>query len=89
MNPVNFPESNSRFGPPSDLVESQCKTIFAFKGQLTKGSIDGSQVVVTAWKPEPWEIERLKNGGSIFLTCIGGLPPHCITTSFEEATNFA
>lgn len=87
MNPVNFPESNARFGPPSDLTEEQCKTIFAFMSEVTGGSVDGANMVVTAWKPTPEELEELNAGNPVFLSCLGGLPPHYLTTNFQNATN--
>jgi hypothetical protein len=32
--------------------------------------------VRVAWKPTEEEIEHLKEGGTIWLSCWGGLPPH-------------
>lgn len=87
MNPVQFPQANTRFGPPEDLEESQCRNIHAFAGEIRGGSIDGSLIVITAWKPTEEEIEQLKRGGYVYLTVIGGLPPHCLTTDFKSAIN--
>lgn len=85
MIPTDFKESNIKFNPPLDLEESQCKTIFGYHGILHGGSCDGSNVVVTAWKPTVEELKKLNDGCPIYLCCIGGLPPHYLCTSFEEA----
>lgn len=87
MIPVAFPEANSRFGPPPDLAESQCMTIQAFTGVVEKGPVEGAEVVVVAWKPSPQEIEAMSKGSPIFLSCLGGLPPHFLTTDFHAATH--
>ena len=87
MIPFKFPEANSRFGPPNDLEESQCFTIDAYQGQVNGGSVDGCQVVVTAWLTQPWELKLLSEGKPLFLSFIGGLPPHFVSMSFEEATH--
>lgn len=87
MNPVNFPEANTNFGPPPDLVETQCRTIPAYLGQAVGGSCDGVSVVVVAWKPDLEELACLVAGGVIYLTCLGGLPPHYLSTNFALARN--
>lgn len=87
MTPINFPEANCRFGPPPDLDESQCRTIFAFRGPVATGSCEGAEMVVTAWKPDANDLVRLNAGEPLFLTVFGGLPPHMVTTNFQEATN--
>jgi hypothetical protein len=85
MEPVHFPEVNAKFRAPSDLSEGQCKTIPSYTGTVNGGSLDGMTIVVTAWKPTEWELEQLNAGNPVFLTCIGGLPPHMMTTSFHHA----
>lgn len=85
MTPVKFPEANSRFGPPEDLAESQCMTIWAYSGTVAGGSVDGAHQVVVAWLPDEQERKRIADGGPIFLSVIGGLPPHYLSTSFAEA----
>jgi hypothetical protein len=87
MTPVNFIEANRLYGAPPDLEESQCKTIHAHVGTVTNGSCEGSPMIVTAWTPDARELARLNAGEPIFLTFLSsGLPPHMVTTSFEEAT---
>jgi len=86
MTPTNFPESNSKFGPPPDLAESQCSTIPAYIGEIKQGSVDGVTIVVVAWQPSDLDLETLNKGCPIFLTVIGGLPPHFLTTNFKTAT---
>jgi len=88
MSPVKFEQSNCEFGPPSDLHESQCMRIPGFKGQVNNGkSVDGAPLVVVAWKPSEEELIRLKEGHPIYLSVIGGLFPHFLTTDFKEAIN--
>lgn len=87
MIPAAFPEANAYFGPPSGMAESQCSPICAYHGMLTSGSLDGSQIIITAWKPEPHELKMLNEGHPIFLTMVGGLPPHMVTTDFNAATH--
>lgn len=86
MTPVHFPEANTRFGPPHDLAEAQCRTIHAYTGTVERGSVEGAAVVVVAWRPSVVDLVKINAGEPIFLSCIGGLPPHMLTTSFEEAT---
>ncbi len=86
MSPIDFPESNHRFGPPKGMDESQVKTIPAFVAEVQRGNLAGVQTVVVAWQPTPAEIEQIKNGAPIFLSMIGGLLPHFLSTSFKEAT---
>jgi len=82
MSPVNFPKSNSTFGPPPDLTEQQVNTVHAFTGVVDGGSLDGMPMVVVAWKPDEQDLEILKRGGAIYLAVMGGLPPHVLTTEF-------
>ena len=85
MTPIKFKEANTQFGPPPDLTESQCQSIPAYVGKISGGSIDGSQVVVVAWKPSPDELIDLNAGIPVYLAMIGGLAPHLLTTNFESA----
>ena len=87
MMPTDFPESNKVFGPPADLVDSQCARIPAYEGENRTGSCDGLPCVVVAWKPTDREIKDIVAGSPIFMTVLGGLPPHFLTTNFAEATN--
>ena len=87
MDPVTFPESNCKFGHPPDLAESQCLTIPAYRGKIVGGSVDGSDVVVVAWQPSPEELGQLAAGKPIFISMLGGLAPHFLTTDFNAATH--
>lgn len=88
MTPAPFPEANTRFGPPQDLTDAQCLPVMAYVGQVRGGSVDGYPVIVTAWRPDARELEVLKAGGAVYLSFASdGLPPHFLTTSFEEATH--
>lgn len=82
MQPVTFPQANTTFRPPSELDASQCKTIPAFVGKMG-GNLDGLSSVVVAWELTDEDIETLKNGDRlIYLTCLGGLPPHMLSVGF-------
>jgi len=85
MTPQTFPEANINFVAPPGLEESQCMTIGGFQGRVRGGSLDGAPVSVVAWKPTQCELELIKEGKPIFLSFIGGIPPHFPSMSFEEA----
>lgn len=87
MRPADFPESNCEFGPPSDLDESQCCAVQAYKGVIKGGNLDGSNVVVTVWQPDPEDIQRIVDGAPIFIGMLGGLAPHVLATDFKTASN--
>lgn len=84
MKPVPFPESNSVFGPPKGMEESQVFAVPAHLRQVSGGSCDGSLQVIVAWKPSDLDLERLQKGSLIYLSVLGGLPPHFLSTSFTE-----
>lgn len=87
MSPATFTEANCRFGPPSDLEESQCRSIPAFRGQAGSGSCDGIDVVVVAYQPTKEEAQVLMDGGLLYFTMVGGLTPHFPSLSFHDATH--
>lgn len=71
------------------MTESQVRTIPAHWAEITQGSCDGVEVVITAWKPSPDELAELNRGGLVYFSCIGGLPPHFLTTDFQTARSVA
>lgn len=85
MIPIKFPEANTTFGPPSDLEESQCMSIQAHVARVHGGSVDGATVVVVAWKPDAHDIHMLEAGHPIYISMMGGLVPHFLTTRFQDA----
>ena len=87
MNPCNFLEANAKFGPPPGLEESQVRSIDVYQGVVRGGSCDGSIMIITAWVPSAEDIQRMAAGHPIFLTCLGGLPPHFLSTDFQIASN--
>ena len=89
MNPATFPEANIVFHAPSDLSESQVMTIPAFYGTVMGGSLDGCTQVIVAWLPTEQDLKDLNAGAAVYLSCIGGLLPHCLTTRFSEARRVA
>lgn len=85
MIPTNFPEANCTFGKPNEMEDSECGPIRTFAGDIKSGPFDGYRVIVTAWRPSPQELADLFAGAPVYLACIGGLPPHVLTTSFKAA----
>ena len=80
MTPCNFAEANITYGPPPGFAESQVQSIPACRYQMIGGSCDGVEMVVVAWKPDAEDLARLNAGEPVYLSCIGGLPPHFLTT---------
>lgn len=67
------------------MDESQVLTIDAHTGIVKGGNIDGAQFVVVCWQPNAEEIERIKAGQPIYISMLGGLAPHFLTTDFKQA----
>lgn len=67
------------------MAESQVRVVPAFMGVVDRGSLEGITIVVTAWQPSAGDLEKLNQGGKVYLTFIGGLPPHMASTDFETA----
>jgi hypothetical protein len=86
MTPVKPPITNCVFTAPEDLDASQVNSIHAYRESIPTGNLEGATFIVVAWQPSPDEIKALQEGGSIFLSCLGSLPPHFLTTKFSEAT---
>lgn len=87
MDAIDFAQANISYAPPPDLSEIQCRTIRAYQGKIEGGSCDGAMQVVVAYRLTPEEIGRLRGGGLLYITMIGGLAPHYPSLSFEEATH--
>lgn len=87
MYAVNFQQANKTYGPPEGMTHHQVRPIRAFDGTIERGSLEGSQIVVCAWKPTVEELGALCYGDPIFIAFVGGLPPHLLTTDFEVARN--
>lgn len=85
MELIDFPETNAIFSPPKDL--SQCLPVRAFLGNAAGGSLDGMEIIVVAWKPTQLERQAIYDGAPVYLSVLGGLPAHFLTTNFEEATH--
>jgi hypothetical protein len=85
MIPTEFPESNKSFSAPQGTDESQVQAIRACVRERQGGTLDGSMMIIVAWRPSQEEIEQIRHGNPIYLTCLDGLPPHYLATTFEEA----
>jgi hypothetical protein len=87
VKPGKLPVATARFSAPDGLDETQVAPIEAFLETVPSGNnLEGASMVVVAWKPSPEEIQDLIDGGQIYLSCLGGLPAHFLTTKFKEAT---
>jgi len=87
MTPVHFPEENTVYGPPPGFAESQVASVPAYQGTIQQGSLEGSTMVVVAWKPTLQEVEDIRRGLPIYLAVMGGLPPHILGTTFYDVTH--
>lgn len=85
MNCITFPESNRVIGPPKGMTEEQVFPVNAYVGEVARGQHEGQLIVVVAWRQDRDDMHRLLRGEPIFLTMFGGLAPHMLTTSFQEA----
>jgi len=85
MKPVDFEQANTTIGPGPDQpgVFGKCK---AFMGIVNGGIMDGSTIVVVAWQPSQEDIDQIVTGNPVFLTSIGGIMPHSLSTNFVTAT---
>lgn len=63
------PQITLMVSPPGENC-SDCSAI------VTRGE-DGT-VVRVAWKPDEIDLAHLARGGTIWLSCWGGLPPHML-----------
>jgi len=86
---IHFPEANATFGPPPDLHENQVRRIAVYTGTIERGSCEGATMCVSAWQPTAEELADLNAGRPVFLAVLGGLPPHFLSTRFQDAINVA
>lgn len=88
MQPTEPPVSNKVYTAPEDMEPSQVFSIAAYQGVVPSGNnLEGAGFVVTAWKPNADDLRRLNEGGSVYMSYLGGgLAPHFLSTTFPEAT---
>jgi hypothetical protein len=85
MIPIKTVHCNKVYGPPEGMDESQVHTIHTHEKEIVGGNIDGSLIVTTAWQLTTEDVERLNaNGGVVYASFVGGLPPHRLVTSMQE-----
>lgn len=87
MNPIEPPHANQHFKAPPGMDASQVMTIPAYHAEIKDGNLAGMPVTVTAWQPTPDDVKRINAGKPIYLSFVGGLPPHFPTTRFSFAAN--
>jgi len=83
MKPDTFPGAGIDFTCPNGYSPSQIGTIKAMVTEVVGGNIDGDRLVTVAWRPDAADLERLNNGGLVFLHCVNGLLPHFLTTTLD------
>lgn len=83
MIPSDFPEANMILNPPEDTAPGAVLPIRALHCTCLSGPLDGSPAFITAWKPNPEDLERLNNGGFVYLSVIGAAPPHSLHTDLS------
>lgn len=71
------------------MTEEQCARIPAYTGIIEGGSWDGQSITVVAWRPSLADLEAMSLGKPVYLTVLGSLPPHVMTTDFRHATSIA
>jgi hypothetical protein len=81
---ADFPGSNIVFRAPVDLDDSQVAPIRARVGRIHGGPLDGAEQVLVAWKPDAEDLARLQAGEPLYVSFLGGLPPHMVFTGLEN-----
>lgn len=71
---VDFEGTNFAFTKPENTTDDQCGTLRVQRGLV---EIEGQDFPVntSGWKPSPEDLERLNNGGLIFLNIFGAGHP--------------
>ena len=71
MQPTNFPEANvPEIKKPDSWTDEECSSIPAWAGNTV---LPGGREVhgfITYWMPTPEDLERLNNGGGIYMSTI-------------------
>lgn len=80
MSPSNFPESNIVFKRPPDMDASQCFDIHGWQGEIDSGSLEGMPCTMVAYELDKEDLERLNNGGKIYMLLFGRMMMHTIAT---------
>ncbi len=83
---VDFEGTNHAFGKPEDMTDQQCGTLRVKRGLR---EIEGDKFIVSTsgWKPSAEDLERLNNGGLVFLNIFSaGHPVVSVGTELIETT---
>lgn len=62
MIPVDFKEANFTFTKPQGWTDEQCGSL-----QVYRESAGGYQIIISKWQPNKEDIEKINNGGAIYL----------------------
>lgn len=86
MNPVKFPESNAKFVAGRG-DEDRVSTVHGYTGEHIFPDGSKAPLIITAWEPDEEDLQRLQNGGYIYISMlVDRLPPHMAATVFEVPT---
>lgn len=83
----DFPEANGTIKPPTGYAESQVMPLRIFMGEVERGAVEGAKICVSCWRPTVEELAALVSGAPLFISFLGGMPPHYPATNFHEATH--
>jgi hypothetical protein len=78
MIPESIPSGNLTLGEPVTTV---------VRCEIKDGPNNGTHIIVMAWRPDPDELEAIKNGAPIYVTFFHAMPPHTVQTSLHHATH--
>jgi hypothetical protein len=73
--PTNFDRSNAVIGPPPGVPETECGSVFAWRGV----GADGIPRLATCWKLTAEELAEVKRTGNVWFMMWGvQLVPHWV-----------
>lgn len=82
MLPASFPQQNTVFTRPSDMVDEQCGDLCVWKGNVQvdeNGPI--TPALISCWKFSKEDLEEIQKTGIIWLSITGeSMPPVSLFT---------
>lgn len=84
MDPVNYEGTNKVWNKPNDMTDDQCMPLHVKQG-LTYVEGEPFPISQSAWKPTAEDLQRLNDGGVIYLGIFGiGHPVVSVSTVEHE-----
>jgi len=78
--------ARKRGNPVSEQIK-QAVAGHSYDAFIDGGSLDGMIQIVVAWVSDAVELARLNAGAPVYLTVLGPLPAHMLSTDFQTATH--